>query len=173
MASLKISTHNPRFVPHKGFTFIELLVVMALLFIIAGFGLIISMDNFRGYSFRTERMSIVSTLQKARGQAVSNMCFGTCTGGRPHGVYIGAHSYTIFQGDSYAARDVAVDEVVPARYEAMGFAAGSFTEIVFSQLSGAATPHPSGVTTLSLIDTAGKDSSVLTVNAEGAISWTN
>lgn len=159
----------------SAFTLIEMLVVIGILVIVAGFGLIVGMDSFRGYQFRSERDQVVALLQRARSQAINNMCFsaGTpCTGGKPHGVYLGtSHEYVIFQGTSYASRDAAVDEVVRAKADTV--AVTGFTEVVFSQLAATTTPLPLGVRSLSVYDTGGTGTSTITVSPEGQITWTN
>jgi len=56
--------------------------------IITAFGLVMNMNAFRGFSFRNDRDTMVAALQKARSQAINNICLGTgCTDGKPHGVY--------------------------------------------------------------------------------------
>lgn len=151
-----------------GFTLIEILIVLGILAILSGFGLVASLDAYRGYSFRNERNTMVSVLQKARSQAISNICLGSgCTDGKPHGVAFQAGQYIIFQGSGYAARDQAVDQIVAVNY-ALTFAPGSLPEVVFSQLSGDAAPAG----TITLTDEAGH-SSVISINSEGQISWTN
>ncbi len=166
MASRRISTHN-------AFTLIEVLIVMALIVIVAGFGLIVSMQSYQNYSFRSERDALVAALQEARSQSIENMCFGSCTGGKPHGVHLGLHQYVIFQGETYATRDAAVDEIIAANYFALSTTSPSFTDVVFSRVAATTTPNPSGVATISLVDTAGSDSSVISVNPEGQITWTH
>jgi prepilin-type N-terminal cleavage/methylation domain-containing protein len=170
MASPRTSTDKGT----RGFTLIEVLVVMSLMVIVAGFGLIVSMESYRGDSFRTERDTLVATLQQARTQALDNMCFGaSCAGGKPHGVHLSLHQYVVFQGDSYATRDAALDTVTDAQYFGLATTSPSLTDIVFSQLAGTTTPNPIGVTTISLVDTTGQHTSVITINPEGQISWTN
>ena len=168
MALPKICTHN-RGLPagRQGFTLIEILVVIGLLTFVGGFTLIVSMDSFRGYSFRSERTMLVAVLQKARSQAVNNMCFGAgCTDGKPHGVHIAAGSYTIFQGASYVAGDPLNEVVVP---QSKAIALSGTTDVVFTELSGAATTLPAGIEGIRIKDTTGKDSSLVTINAEGRI----
>ena len=60
-----------------------------------------------------------------------------------------------------------------ARYLGVAAVAPSFTDIIFSRLAGTTTPNPLGTQTISLIDTAGANTSVITVNPEGQITWTN
>lgn len=165
---------NARTCAPRGFTLIEVLIVMALIVFVAGFGLIVNMESYRATSFRTERDTLVALLQKARSESINNMCFSAaCTGGKPHGIHMGAHQYVLFQGESYATRDVALDEVVGARYLGLTTTAPSFNDIVFSRLAGTTTPNPGGTQTLTLVDSAGVETSVITVSLEGQISWTN
>lgn len=157
---------------HRGFTLLEILIVIALLAIVAGFGLIVSMDDYRGFNFRNERDVVAGVLQKARSQAVNNMCFphggGDCSDGKPHGAYFGTDGqYVIFQGPSYASRDEDADEVIEvgAPVDVSGF-----SEVVFSRLSGDAAT--TGGTTLTVTDDRGR-TSVFTVEPSGRIWWTN
>ncbi|MDB5189568.1 MAG: hypothetical protein JWL82_525 [Parcubacteria group bacterium] len=154
----------------KGFTLIEMLIVVSLITAVAALGLFVSMDSFRSYHFHNERDTVVSTLQKARSQAMSNMCFGnSCTNGKPHGVYFGTKgSYVIFQGASYAARDTGVDEVIEAKDAAATIT--GFTSVVFARLSGDAVTLPQD--TLTVTDESGKVS-VITVTPQGRITWSN
>ncbi len=177
MASPKIFTYSGFIQPitfRAGFTLIEVTIVMSLVVLVASFGLIANMETYRGYSFRTERDALIATLQKARSESVSNMCFGSsCTDGRPHGVHLAPHGYVLFQGESYATRDSALDETIAARYFGVAMTSPSLTDIVFSRLAGTTTPNPFGTPTISLVDSAGSGSSVITINPEGQITWTN
>ena len=150
-----------------GFTLIEILVVVALLTIVSGLGLIVGMDSYRGYLFRTDRDTLVSLLERARGQAVNNMCIGaSCTNGRPHGVFIdmAGSRYLLFQGATYATRDSAADEVIVA---SSAIYRSGLSEVVFEQLSGNANPQ--GDIVLSGVVGA---VSTTSINAAGRISWT-
>lgn len=141
-------------------------MVIGLIAILGSLGLAASMDSYRGYGFRNERDIIVGALQKARSQAMSNMCFGGCTDGKPHGVSVQAQQYTIFQGLTYASRNSGYDETVPAASNGMQL--NGLSEIVFSQLSG----HVANPGTITISDQAGR-ASLVTINSEGQITWTN
>jgi prepilin-type N-terminal cleavage/methylation domain-containing protein len=174
MASRKISTHN------RGFTLIELMVVIGLLALVGGFALFVSMDEYRGISFRSERDTLISLLQKARSESVNNICVGTagvCTNGRPHGLHLGILpggilTYTLFQGTGWATRDATVDEVTLASSGSAATTTPSLTDIVFSELSATTTPTPLGIRTITMSDQGGKTSAI-TVGYEGGISWSN
>ena len=164
MRSLRTYRHNS---VQQGFTLLEVLMVTGIMTMVGGFALIVSMDVYRSFSFRTERDMLISVLHKARSQSINNICLGTgCTDGRPHGVHVTTGQYVIFQGASYATRDASVDEVVLAQSGAAKIAPSSLTDVVFTQLSGAALP----VGTIGLLDDAGHVSAT-TINSEGQITW--
>ena len=56
----------------KGFTFIEILVVIAILGTLFAIGLLMSMEAYRGYSRRSDRDILVSALERARSSALAN-----------------------------------------------------------------------------------------------------
>lgn len=163
MASRKTFIHKVRAV--RGFSLIEIIVVMSLFIAVAGIGLFVSMDSYRGFMFRSERDTIVSLLNKARSQALNNMCFGaTCSGGKAHGVHFAAGQYTLFQGSTYAGRDTGADEVITA--QDLTASVTPLSDVVFSPL--AATTSFATFTI-----TQDSHSSVITVGSEGQIQWTN
>ena len=165
MKSLKTSIRSSG---TRGFTLIEVLVVIGIFAMLGAISLIISLDSYRGYMFRNERDTLITSLQKARSQSVNNVCYGTCTNGRPHGVAFSPSQTIIFQGASFALRDVSADEVMNRSYNAVSVTPGSLGEVVFAQLSGdVATP---GYVTI----TDGlAHTSTTTISSNGQISWTN
>ena len=167
MASLRTSTPKARGLARgtaKGFTLMEMLIVMGIVLVIASAPLFIDLTNFRMDAFRAERSAIVSILQKARADALNNI------NQEPHGVafFPADHpqSYVVFEGASYAASDPAKREVTNMNYP-ITFGATSPTEIVFSQLDAA-----TGFTGDIVLNDPQRGASVaITVNREGAISW--
>src|SRR5205085_1289648 len=119
---------------NRGFTLFEIVIVMAFIAIVGAFTMMVSMDTYRGYNFHTERDVLIATLQHARAQAVGNVCQGGgCTTGKSHGVYIQPNKFIMFQGSSYATRDVSQDAVIPAN---AAISHSGISEIVFNVLSG-------------------------------------
>lgn len=117
----------------SGFTLIEILVVLGIFIFIASFALVVSMDSYHGYNFRTEQDLLLGVLQKARSQAVANV------NQKPHGVFLDASStqYTLFQGTDYSHRDTSFDLVFKGN---SGYSLSGTTSTVFTQLSGTTTP---------------------------------
>lgn len=166
---------SPKAFIHKnsksGFTLIEILIVIGIMTLLGGIALIVSMDNYHAYAFRAERDTLVSLLQKARSQSMTNVCLGvsgSCTNGRPHGVNVSTGQYTVFQGQTYAARDAAVDEIYQVRGVDVKTKSGSLSEVVFAQLSGDVL-NPGYIT---LLNSDGHVSTT-TITREGEITWTN
>ena len=145
---------------------IEVLVVLGMFAILAGFGLMVNMENYRGSSFHSDRDLLVSLLQHARAQSISNKCGGSnCNfNGKAHGVAIQGTNYVLFQGTDYASRDTSEDAVFAANQSVTHAGA---TEVTFSQLT--ATTSASATFTL----TGGGKTSDVVVSTEGQITWTN
>ncbi|OGE82154.1 MAG: hypothetical protein A3B10_02365 [Candidatus Doudnabacteria bacterium RIFCSPLOWO2_01_FULL_44_21] len=125
---------------------------MGLVALLAGMSMFLSFDFYRGYAFGSEQSIIVSVLQKARNQAMSNI------NQKSHGVKFLAENYVIFQGADYTSRDVGEDQII----EASPVVNNSGGEIVFTQLSGSAS-------NFSLDINGNGKTATITVNSEGQI----
>src|SRR5690348_2888046 len=161
---VKIFSRSP------GFTLIEILVVLTIFIFLAGLGLFLSLDSYRGSSFRSERDTAVSMLQKARSQAMNNICLGgSCVNGLAHGVHFTASQYVIFQGGIYNSGDTTNQATPVNNSVTITDASGNPpADIIFNQLDGST----SSAATVRVSDNQGHSSDIL-VNTEGQISWTN
>lgn len=140
----------------SGITIIETLVVLAIVAVVSGLGFFIGIDFYKMYALNSERDNLVSVLRRARSLSVNNFNQSA------HGVYIELNRYTIFQGNSYAGRQAAYDQVFNV---SPSVAIGGLQEIVFSQLSGDA----SASTTIVLNNN--RSSRLISTNYEGRINW--
>lgn len=145
-----------------GFTLIEVLTALSVGVLIAGIGLVVSWDAYRGTSLRADRDLLVALLQHARAQAIHNICVGgACTDGMSHGVHVEPDAYVMYQGAVYAEGDTyVVFPAAPTLTRTTG-------DVTFSRLSGTTT----GVA-FTISDDTGRSSTV-TVSAEGRITWTD
>jgi len=150
----------------KGFSLIEIIVVIAILGMIASLGLFISMDFYKTYSFRQERTTIVSVLQKTRNLSLSNINEST------HGVYFDGNNYTIFQGTGYGVPNHDFDQVFEAShnismeaFDASNNPVSFPLSVVFSQLSG-----NSSYVRLKITDSTGRNGNI-TISESGQIDW--
>lgn len=142
----------------NGFTLIEVIVVLGIFAILSTMGLLVSMDSYRSYSFRSEQTVVLSLLQKARNQSMANI------NQKPHGVYIDqvGVQYTLFQGADYSHRDTAQDIVFPGN---ASYVLGGVPEVDFTQLTG--NPATAGNIT---IDDHIHPLVTISVNSEGQIN---
>ena len=148
----------------KGFTFIEILVVIAILGTLFAIGLLMSMEAYRGYSRRSDRDILVSALERARSSALAN------TNQREWGVCYDSTgpSYIIFSGSSYSeaitkttlpsSPGVALDTSGATAFSCL---AGG---IIFAQLTGDTSDN-------SIVLTQGAVISVVSTNQVGRINW--
>lgn len=140
----------------KGFTLIEIIIVIAIFVSIVGVGAFVGIDFYQGSSLESERADLVTVLRKARSRALSNI------NETAHGVYLGGGQYMIFQGSSYAARNSQFDQIVK---KPSGVSLSGLNEAVFYPLRG----DTSASGTIILTNAAGKTESI-EINYEGRIN---
>ncbi len=153
-----------------GITLIEIVVVIGLLAIIASLGVIVSMDFYRGYAFASERNIMVSVIEKARNQSLSNI------NGNEHGVRFDGNDYILFEGPgpglTYASRQPGLDQVISPQYNVKICItpppSDTPIDIIFTQLNGDAAPAVS----LPITDReCPTPRATISVNSEGRIDW--
>jgi prepilin-type N-terminal cleavage/methylation domain-containing protein len=150
---------SPNTSNHKGFTLIEVLIVIGIMAIIAGFGMWVSHDVFRGTAFRNERDIVVSVLSKARSNSMNNL------NQTSHGVYINSSSYILFQGSTYDPADPKNIEVKASA----NISNSGPVSIVFDQITGN-VPAANG-TEISIALNSDNNSGIIKINQEGRINW--
>jgi len=132
---------------------IEVIIAIAILSILFGLGLFLSMDFYRAYLFRYERNLAVSLLEKSRSRAMANI------GQLPHGVRfdLGTSEYIMFYGSVeeriQASKAVTIDWP---------------NDVVFDQLSGDCTTCSP---TLDITISHNARTAIITVNSEGTVLW--
>ncbi len=147
-----------------GFTLIETLLVMGVFVMVSGFGLFVSMESYRGSLYHSDRDLLVALLERARAQAINNLCYGDyCDDGKPHGVHIQSDKYILFQGEAYdagGAFNVSFDTDSNTEHSFIG-------DIIFTPLSGTT----SALVTI-MLSGEGRTSEIM-VSPIGRITWTN
>lgn len=123
----------------KGFTLVELLLVVALVFIVSLFTFPIGLSFLYAQTLDETTYGLTGTLRAAQSHARHGKADSA------FGVKILSNSYVLFAGDSYALRDQTFDTTysLPASVAVEGF-----DEVVFEQSTG--YPDVMGVLSLSL-----------------------
>lgn len=144
----------------RGFTFFEVLIVLAIVSCLASVGLFFSLQEYQRASHQAEVSKIKTVLERARSASLHGM------DALPHGVAfmpLQYPGYVLFAGSSYVTSDVGSREWVPASV-VLSFAVSSPEEVVFSSLSGTTSE------TMIVINAhEGISSSSFTINYEGLI----
>lgn len=134
---------------------IEIIMVVAILSAIAGFGFWASLEFYKRYNLDAEFNILTSVLKKVRNLSINNFNESA------HGIFIEPNRYTVFQGASYASRDSDFDEI----YQPSGINFSGVGEAVFSQLSG--DSNASGTIVLNY-ETRTR---IIFINYDGKIDW--
>ncbi len=137
----------------RGFTLIELLVVIALTAFVAALTVPVGVRFYQMQTLDEAASDALHALRRAYAQAVfqkNDSAFG---------VKFLSGSYTLFQGNSYAARIASEDE---SAVFSGGITTSGADEIVFSKLSGASSD---AVLTITL----NNESRNIAVNAQGKV----
>ncbi len=139
----------------KGFSLIEIMLVMTLTFIVMLFVMPIGMSFYRAQLLTEATNTLVSNLRLAQSSALSGK------NNDSFGVSVQEGEFVVFQGDSYGSRTVTEDTVFPvsSAVEVTGL-----TEVVFERWVG--MPSATGTVTLSY----GERQRTININSAGLIS---
>jgi len=165
MQNLKFNIWNLDFTKtSKGFTLIEVLVVIGLAGLIAVVGYVSSIGAFQRNTFSTQREMAVSLLQRARSEAMANINQSA------HGIAVTNTDFILFDDinedgdrDSGGAEDVFV---IPRD---SGVAQSGDDTFSFAQLSGNELDGGGSLTLTG--KRANVDEAIITVDSNGRIDW--
>ncbi len=149
----------------RGFTFIELILVLGLVGILAAFSMVMSMSTLsRSRVLETRDLFVTHLLQNARSEALANI------DARSHGVYIDnrCHRFIRFADTTYTPpSDCAHDpEEIPYSTDRISVTNTGGDIIIFEQLSGNVI---TGAGTVTL--TNGAETLDITLRTSGQIDW--
>ncbi|OGG47385.1 hypothetical protein A2671_01025 [Candidatus Kaiserbacteria bacterium RIFCSPHIGHO2_01_FULL_49_13] len=143
----------------KGFTVIELLIVLAIATLISSIGLIYGYDTFTRSSVRSQEDTLGRLLQTARARAISNV------NQSPHGVHIDPDKYVLFSGLTYDPLDPENEPFPRNSSVIISTDPSGMNNFVFAQLSGDASP-----TGTIVLNASGQNYNIV-INSEGGIDW--
>jgi prepilin-type N-terminal cleavage/methylation domain-containing protein len=164
MASHNTSRHD-KALKVRGFTLLEVVIVMAIMVIILGFGLFTTLDAYSGFIFRSERNNLVSILTRARSQALNNV------NESPHGVCYISPNYILFRGPT-CTPGLSTNEVIGGSSAVTVSGISQAKPVVFEQLTGRLIPQISPETKeLEIVITTATRGATTSINNLGRINW--
>lgn len=141
----------------KGFTLIEIMLVIALMVVIGG----ISAPVYQSFQVKNNldvaSYTVAQTLRRA--QVLSQVGASDS----PWGVHIESGSATLFKGASYTSRDTLLDEVSEI---STNIIPSGISDIIFSKLLG--EPQVTGNI---ILTTSNDDTKTITINAKGTVEY--
>ncbi|MDO8520651.1 MAG: type II secretion system protein [bacterium] len=141
----------------RGFTLVEILVVIGIFLLLAALTLGIGVDTARRATVGSERTLLVELLERARSRAMNNI------GEKPHGVTVTPTDFVLFQG----VPNPATDEVSPRGDGITVTGPTDPVTVVFAQLSGAVDVAQTG----DIVVSNGDQTSTVGINTAGRIDW--
>lgn len=149
----------------KGFTFIELAIVLGIISILIGFTSL-SLFNIRSQTSLNSTIEMfVSDIKQQQTKAMEGNTEG---GARASGLYIGTTSYTLFQGDTYSASDPHNFIFSLAKGEEISTTFPNQT-ILFDPVSGEIQGFSEGENTVTFKSNANNSQKIVTINRYGAL----
>ncbi len=139
-----------------GFTTVELIVVLTIFVLTVSVAVPFAGNYLQASTLQSTEQDLVQVLGRARHRAV------TGKQGSAWGVYVEAHAFTLYAGNTYAVRNSELDEL---HEFTDGYTFSGASEITFAKGSG--TADPSGTVT---ITHGGAGEVSVIVNSVGGIS---
>lgn len=93
------------FIFAKGFTLLEILLVIGIISILLILVVPISLGFYKNQEIETQTQFLIQTLRRAQLEAMSGELDSS------FGVSISSQNYTLFKGNSYMSRDARYDEI--------------------------------------------------------------
>jgi prepilin-type N-terminal cleavage/methylation domain-containing protein len=144
----------------RGFTLIEITIVLSIITIVISFGMILDSRVLGRGTFHAEQSKIISLLQKSRSRAMSNVY------GQAHGFCYDHPNYVIFYGRATCLPKDNTDDIVPANPN-LTVSFSPPAPVIFNRLSGSPTDDIAHNIRIS----DGVNSSDIIINYEGTIEW--
>lgn len=140
----------------KGFTLVELVIILAILLLLFAIVGSLSSNTLPKSQLLSSAETVVQTLRRAQALSIAGKHDSLW------GVYLTASDITLFAGSSYATRNTEHDqrEVFPA-----GITVSGISEVVFEAITGE-TSNPG---TIMLVADATGQTSTITIYASGLI----
>ncbi len=155
----------------KGYTFLEVILVMAVISILLGFITINLLNAHRSTSQSTSITSIASDLRNQQFKAMVGSTDGRTTPDS-YGLYITPTSYVLFHGTTYSPSDTSNLTVDTQNGFQLTTTLPS-SLIIFSHGSGEVKNYDANNNTITLTDTTNNTQKTLRINRYGVVTQIN
>jgi prepilin-type N-terminal cleavage/methylation domain-containing protein len=139
----------------KGFTIIEIIVVLGIMTVVFGMGSILFFDSIQRSVSKNEATLVATLLTGQRTKALSNV------NQHSFGLKVEPSAYTTFEGSSFLAGTNMLSVAKGSAITTSGD-----TEVVFNQLTG---NNSAGLLTINITD--GAKTVPIAINSEGRVDW--
>ncbi|OGH06747.1 MAG: hypothetical protein A2171_01810 [Candidatus Levybacteria bacterium RBG_13_35_9] len=157
---------------NTGFTLTELVVAMAILFVISGFVTISLINQQRTASLNSSIDVLISDISSQQTKAMSGASDGL-TSASNYGIYFLDDRYILFKGTSFLATDSANFTIMldkDIEFANVGFSGNS---IVFSARSGEILGFTAGSNVIAIHDVSSGEINTITINRYGVVESIN
>jgi len=150
----------------KGFTLIELMVVMAIFALITGFGALNLVNLQTKSSLAADVNTLVADIKEQQIKTMVGDMGGTASQ-IEFGIYFESNRYTLFRGASYSSNpsnfpiDLSDNTTLTTSFP--------LSQLVFSVNSGEVLNFSAGSNQITVQDTINGDQKIITINRYGAI----
>lgn len=152
--------------PSKGFTLVELTLVMALFALLSGFALMNISRPQTDASLDASVQAVIADIKQQQLKAMTGES-GDASTSQPHGIFFENNRYTLFQGATYDSGDSNNFQIALRPNVRISANTLPSATALFAKRSG---ELPGGPYTLTIVNDAGDEAVTLTVNRLGGIT---
>lgn len=156
----------------KGFTLIELIIVMGIIMLLFGFIMVNLLQEQHIVSVNSSVDILISDISSQKTKAMLGKSDGV-TSGNSYGIYFESDRYTLFKGNSFSASDPANFTVLLDKNIVFNSVTFPNNIVVFSVLSGEVNGFLDGNNTISIANSQATEIKTITINRYGVIKSIN
>ena len=156
----------------RGFTFVEIIVVIGILATITGLA-IVNLSGIQRRSYLSAQLQTIVADIKSQQLKAMNGDTGGSSAHNAFGVRFSSSGYTLFRGSSYNASDTSNAVVALEGNIAIADVTFPGSQVVFASGSGGLGTYTAGSTSFTLRNTIDSTEKTVTINRYGAITSIN
>lgn len=152
----------------KGFTLIELVIIMGILLLLFGFVMVNLLQEENIVSVNASVDILISDISSQQTKAMVGKSDGISSG-NSYGIYFESDRYTLFKGNTFSATDSANFTVILEENIVFNNVAFPNDMVVFSALSGEINGFSDGDNTITIANVQGQEIKTITLNRYGVL----